>query len=660
MAEAGFVSLLIALALSIYGMIGSVVGKRTGAHQLQESAKRTAYLVPAALLMSTLALVIAFLRRDFSLEYVAGHSNLAMDPVYTWVAFYAGNEGSLLYIAFVLSLMTAAVVAFAPRTLRGSMPYTLTILMGVQTFFLGVMSIMANPFDVLPVTPPDGQGINPLLTHPGMFFHPPMLMAGLVGVSVPFALAMGMLINGSTSDDWVDAGRVWSLIIWAILGIGLLLGSWWAYTILGWGGYWAWDPIENVALMPWLVLTGFLHSIMVQKRRGLFRVWNVVLMNVAFTLALFGIFINRGGPVVSVHSFASSTLGWVFLGFLAFSLLFSFGVFLIRYGSLRSTTSLDSTLSREAAFLANNLLLLAIAFVTLWGVVFPLISEVFRGVTVTVGAPFYDRVNGPLFLVLIFLMGVGPLMPWRTASWLTLRRAVQTPGLVALGTVALLLAFRVTHPFALISYGLCAFVAAGIFREWARGTVSRRRNGESYPLAFLSLIASNRPRYGGYIVHLAVVALALGVAGSSLYDVQRDVILAPGESVEVEGYRIEYTGTRTQLRSDRTEFLNDLQVSQGNGAPRPMMAWRALYPAQNIAATRAAIRSTPIEDLYIVSSESLDDGRVAFRILVNPLVWWMWLAGPILILGTLVALWPQKVPAAARTQRPVESSVPAV
>ena len=481
MAEAGFVSLLIALALSIYGMIGSVVGKGIGAHQLQVSAKRTAYLVPAALLISTLALVIAFLRRDFKLEYVAGHSNLAMDPVYTWVAFYSGNEGSLLYIAFVLSLMTAAVVAFAPRTLRGSMPYTLAILMAVQAFFLGVMSIMANPFDVLPSTPPDGQGINPLLTHPGMFFHPPMLMAGLVGVSVPFALAMGMLINGSTSDDWVDTGRVWSLIIWAILGIGLLLGSWWAYTILGWGGYWAWDPIENVALMPWLVLTGFLHSIMVQKRRGLFRVWNVVLMNVAFTLALFGIFINRGGPVVSVHSFASSTLGWVFLGFLVFSLLFSFGVFFIRYGSLRSTTSLDSTLSREAAFLANNLLLLAIAFVTLWGVVFPLISEVFRGVTVTVGAPFYDRVNGPLFLVLILLMGVGPLMPWRTASWLTLRRAVQTPGLVALGTVALLLAFRVTHPFALMSYGLCAFVAAGILREWVKGTASRRKKGQSYP-----------------------------------------------------------------------------------------------------------------------------------------------------------------------------------
>ena len=659
MAEAGFVSLLIALALSIYGMIGSVVGKGIGAHQLQVSAKRTAYLVPAALLISTLALVIAFLRRDFKLEYVAGHSNLAMDPVYTWVAFYSGNEGSLLYIAFVLSLMTAAVVAFAPRTLRGSMPYTLAILMAVQAFFLGVMSIMANPFDVLPSTPPDGQGINPLLTHPGMFFHPPMLMAGLVGVSVPFALAMGMLINGSTSDDWVDTGRVWSLIIWAILGIGLLLGSWWAYTILGWGGYWAWDPIENVALMPWLVLTGFLHSIMVQKRRGLFRVWNVVLMNVAFTLALFGIFINRGGPVVSVHSFASSTLGWVFLGFLVFSLLFSFGVFFIRYGSLRSTTSLDSTLSREAAFLANNLLLLAIAFVTLWGVVFPLISEVFRGVTVTVGAPFYDRVNGPLFLVLIFLMGVGPLMPWRTASWLTLRKAVQTPGLVALGTVALLLAFRVTHPFALMSYGLCAFVAAGILREWAKGTVSRRRNGLSYPMAFLGLIASNRPRYGGYIVHLAVVALALGVAGSSLYDVQRDVILAPGESVDVEGYRIEYTGTRTQVRSDRTEFLNDLQVSRGNGEPRPMMAWRAFYPAQNIAATRAAIRSTPIEDLYIVSSESLDDGRVAFRILVNPLVWWMWLAGPILVLGTIVALWPQQISTTARTQRPVESSVQA-
>ena len=651
MAETGTLSLYIALTLTGYGVVGLVLGKLMRSQPLLESARRTAYLVPLALLVSTLSLVTAFLRHDFQIEYVASHSNLAMNPVYTWVAFYAGNEGSILYISLVLAVLTAAVAITAARSLVASMPYTLAILMVIQGFFLGVMATLANPFDLLPFAPPDGQGINPLLTHPGMFFHPPMLMAGLIGVSVPFAIAMGVLIEGRITDNWVDIGRVWGLAIWAILGVGLLLGAWWAYTILGWGGYWAWDPIENVALMPWLVLTAFIHSIMVQKRRGLFRVWNIVLVNVAFTLALFGIFINRGGPVPSVHSFGASTLGWLFLGFVGFGLLFSFGVFFLRYNAIKSQSSLESMLSREAAFLANNLLFLAIAFVTLWGVVFPLISQVFRGVTVTVGAPFYNQVNGPLLLVLIFLMGVGPLLPWRNASVSSLRKAVQVPGLTAIVALGILLALGVYKPFAMIAYGICAFVAAGIVHEWVRGTRARHRRGENYAVAFGRLLAANRPRYGGYIVHLSIVALALGITGSSFYGVQRDFILAPGQQVEVEGYTVEYVGTRVKVLSDRTEFLNDLTATRGQGEPKPMLAWRAFYPDQRMSATRAAIRSTPIEDLYIVSSESLADGRVAFRILVNPLVWWMWVAGGILVLGTLVALWPQRVPAVALSPR---------
>ncbi len=660
MAETGTLSLYIALALTVYGVVGLVLGKTLRSQPLLESAKRAAYLLPLVLLVSTLSLVTAFLRHDFRIEYVASHSSLAMDPVYTWVAFYAGNEGSILYISLVLAVLTAVVATQASRSLVASMPYTLAILLVIQGFFLGVMATLANPFELLPFTPPDGQGINPLLTHPGMFIHPPMLMAGLIGVSVPFAIAMGVLIEGRITDAWVDVGRVWGLTVWAILGVGLLLGAWWAYTILGWGGYWAWDPIENVALMPWLVLTAFIHSIMVQKRRGLFRVWNIILLNVAFTLALFGIFINRGGPVPSVHSFGASSIGWLFLAFLGLGLLFSFGVFALRYKTIRSQSSLESMLSREAAFLANNLLFLAIAFVTLWGVVFPLISQVFRGTTVTVGAPFYNQVNGPLLLVLIFLMGIGPLLPWRNASLGSLRRAIQTPGLTAIAVLGILLALGVVNPFALIAYGLCAFVAGGIVHEWARGTRARHRRGENYAVAFGRLLAANRPRYGGYIVHLSIVALALGITGSSFYGVQRDVILAPGQQVEVEGYTVEYVGTRVRALSDRTEFLNDLTVTRGGGEPKPMLAWRAFYPDQRMSATRAAIHSTPIEDLYIVSSESLEDGRVAFRILVNPLVWWMWVAGGILVLGTVVALWPQRAPVVAlspRTDRVATSPV---
>jgi cytochrome c-type biogenesis protein CcmF len=576
-----------------------------------------------------------------------------MDPIYTWVAFYSGNEGSLLYIAMVLSLLTAIAVKFMPKSLESIKPYTFAILSGILTFFLAVMTFMANPFDTLPFIPADGQGINPLLTHPGMFFHPPMLMAGLIGVSVPFSIAMGMLITGHISNNWVEFGRVWSLLIWATLAIGLLLGSWWAYTILGWGGYWAWDPIENVALMPWLVLTAFIHSIMVQKRRGLFKVWNIVLINIAFTLALFGMFINRGGPVVSVHSFASSALGWVFLGFLAFSLVFSFGVFYLRRTNLKGTASLDSMLSREAAFLANNILLLAIAFVTLWGVVFPLVSEVFQGTTVTVAAPFYNKVNGPLFFVLIFLMGVGPLIPWRNSSWGSLRKAIQLPGLVATGAIILLLLMGITKPFAFLSYGLCAFVATGILREWIKGTLSLKGKGHNYAFAFVKLVAANRPRYGGYIAHLALVSLALGVIGSSFYGIQKDVILAKGESVKVDTYNIEYIETKVLIKADRTEFLNYLNVTDDRNRNIEMMAWRAFYPDQNMAATRAAIKSTLIEDLYIVSTEALADGRVAFRILVNPLIWWMWFAGPLLVTGTLIALWPQSTVAFSKSDYPM-------
>ena len=647
MAELGSISLLIALALALYSAAGSVLGSVRHVPRLEASARNATYLIPIALGLATASLVAAFVSRDFQIAYVAAHSNLAMKPVYTWVALYAGNEGSLLYIALVLSGMAALAVKLAPASLRESLPYTNAILMMILTFFLAVMVTMANPFDLLSFAPADGQGINPLLTHPGMFIHPPMLMTGLIGISVPFAFAMGALISGRSMDAWVDTGRAWSLVVWAILGSGLLLGAWWAYTILGWGGYWAWDPIENAGLMPWLAITALVHSVMVQKKRGMFRMWNIVLINVAFTLALFGIFINRGGPVPSVHSFGASTLGWVFLMFLGVGLLFSFAVFFFRFGRLKSSGSLESSLSREAAFLVNNLLLLGVAFVTLWGVVFPLISQLFRGQTVTIGAPFYDKVNGPLLLGLIFLMGVGPLLPWRHASLRTVRRSMMVPGGVGMAVVALLLLLGVRTPLPLISFGLFALVAGSILQEWTRGTRVRHRKGENYALAFGRLIAANRPRYGGYIAHLAILLLAMGIVGSSFYGIQKDVILAPGEEERVGEYTITYLGARVEERSDRTEFFNAIEVSKGDGAPARMTVWRAFYADFSMVATRAAIRSTPLEDLYIVTSESLNDGRVAFRILVNPLVWWMWWAGPVLMLGTLVALWPERRPSLA-------------
>ena len=658
MADLGAISLWIALALAAYAAIGSVLGKTRDSTVLVDSSRNAVYLLVLVLLVATLSLIVSFINHDFEIAYVAAHSELAMPDRFTWVAYYAGNEGSLLFISFSLALMSALALWLAPVKVRDTLPYTAGVLMRVMTFFLAVTSIMANPFDKLPFTPLDGDGINPLLTHFGMFFHPPMLMAGLIATAIPFSFAMGSLIGGKTGDEWVDTGRIWGIISWAMLAVGLLLGSWWAYTILGWGGFWFWDPVENAAFMPWLGLTAFVHSIMVQKRRGMFRMWNIVLINVSFGLALYGMFMNRGGSVPSVHSFGSSSLGWVFLLFLGIGILVPFIIFFWRYPLLKSAQNLDSMLSREAAFLVNNFLLLAIAGVTMWGTVYPLISKLFTGVELTVARPFYDQVNGPLMLGLIFLMGVGPLLPWRRATPASARRALMPPGFAAAVTVLILLALGARQEYALIAFGLAAAVTAGIFAEWYRGTRSRQRSsGEIYPLAFLRLIAANRPRYGGYIVHLGILMLAIGAIGSSFYGTQRDVALSPGESLTVEGYTINYIDSETRLFPDREQQTARFELYRGERFLGLMEPVRTFYTNFRIGATTAAIRSTPLEDFYVIPSEFSDGGGAVFRILVNPLVWWMWASGPIMAFGAIFAILPQRRPSPVSVRIPKGSVI---
>ncbi len=658
MGDLGAISLWIALALAAYSAVGSVAGKLRGSVALVDSGQAAMYATVVVLFVATLSLVVSFISRDFEIAYVALHSDLAMPDRFTWVAFYAGNEGSLLYIAMVLSVMSAIAIWRAPERVRDALPYTTGVMMLVLTFFLAVMAVMANPFDKLPFVPADGEGINPLLTHFGMFFHPPALMAGLVGITIPFSFALGSLLARQTGDEWVDPGRVWGIITWALLAAGLLLGSWWAYTILGWGGYWFWDPVENAAFMPWLALTAFIHSIMVQKRRGMFRMWNIALVNVAFGLALYGMFMNRGGSVPSVHSFGASTLGWVFLLFLAVGVIVPLIIFFWRYPLLKSAQNLDSMLSREAAFLVNNLLLLGIAFVTLWGTVYPLISPLTSGEEITVARPFYDQVNGPLMLALVFLMGVGPMLPWRRANWASVRRALTVPAGVAALAVVVLLAFGLrpstsSGAYALAGFGLAAFVASGILMEWYRGARARHRNSqENYAVAFLRLVWANRPRYGGYIVHLSVLMVALGIVGTSFFNAQKDVVLSPGETATIENYEIRYLGTTMIPFGNRTEFISSVEVYRDGQFLDTINPNRAFYPNFNMASTRAAIRSTPVEDFYVVPSENLPDGDVGFRILVNPLIWWMWVAGPVMVLGTIIALWPEpsRVPVRAPTR----------
>jgi cytochrome c-type biogenesis protein CcmF len=487
-----------------------------------------------------------------------------------------------------------------------------------------------------------------------MFIHPPIQMTGLVVVAIPFAIAIGALLAGKGgSDEWVDLGRVWGMISWLILTIGLLLGSWWAYTILGWGGYWAWDPVENSALMPWLAMTAFVHSIMVQKRRGMFRMWNMIIIIIAFTMALLGMFINRGGPVPSVHSFAQSAMGWIFLGFMAFTLVASIGVFIWKMDTLKSRGRLESMLSRESAFLAQNIAFLIVAFVTLWGTIFPIFSETASDITITVGQPFFNLVNGPILLFIVFLMGIGPLIPWRRATMKSLVRALKIPLLAAGATGILFMIFGPRQPVATVAFMTCALVIAGIVHEWVRGTRSRHRKGENYALAFTRLISANRPRYGGYVVHISIIMLAAGAIASSFYSVQRDLVMSPGDTETIGEYTFTYTGTTHKSYPDREEDYAQFEVYSGDKYLGVMEPFRAVYPDFRIASTRGAIHSTIMEDFYIVPSEFSDGGQAVFRVLINPMVWWMWASGPIMILGTVLGLSPQRQPA------PVTLRVPA-
>lgn len=684
MADLGGIALLLGMVLSIYSVVGSIVGEKKGMAELVVSARRAMYMTLLSAAVASGVLINAFVQNDFSIKYVADHSNTLMDRAFVWVAFYAGNEGSLLYILLILTILSALSIWFAPKRLARSMPWTIAILAVIQLFYFGVLSFFASPFELLDTIPVDGRGINPLLTHPGMFSHPPLLMGGLISITIPFAFASGALIAGSYGDDWIDVARVSAILSWGVLGTGMLLGAWWAYTILGWGGYWAWDPIENVALMPWLVLTAFIHSIMVQKRRGMFRMWNVALLNIAFVLAQLGMFINRGGPVVSVHSFAASTLGVIFMVFMFVSLIFAFGLFLWRMPRLKSDRAMESFLSRESAFLVNNFLFLAVMAVTLWGVLFPLFSDLARDVSVSVAAPYFDRANGPVLLGIVVMMGIGPLLPWRKASARSLKQWFVWPLLAGVVTVGILLAVGVQRPIAILAFGVLAFVATSISEEWWRGTAARHRSGDNWVMAWWRLVNGNRPRHGGYIVHLSILMLGLGIIGTNFYQQRTDGALELGESLVIDNYRIEYVDNGDSSRPDRIaqwaemtvyridedDYTVEIDAARAEGASGFTLAdstarpndkylgqiepWHGFYPDFNMASVRSGIRSTVLEDLYVIPRDFLADGRVSLAVSINPLAWWLWASGPFFIIGTMIALWPQASVERRRTREPVQ------
>lgn len=670
MSEVGSIALALGICVSAYALVGSLIGIRSNVPELIISSRRGIYMSLLAASAASLALLIAFMTNDFTIKYVYENSNTVMGRGYTLVAFYAANEGSLLYITLALTLMSTLSIRFAPQRFDKALPYTTAILATAICFFFTTMLLVANPFDLLDFDAADGRGINPLLLHPGLYSHPPLTMAGLIGISIPFAFSTGALISGEYGDDWVDIARVFAIIMWGLLGVGMLIGAWWAYTILGWGGYWGWDPIENVALMPWLVLTAFIHSIMVQRRRGMFRMWNIVLIDIAFVLSLLGVSINRGGTVVSVHSFAESSLGLLFLGFMILSLVFAFSIFLWRYPKLQSERAVESFLSREASFLVNNFLLLVVTSVTLWGVLFPLFSNLARDVDVSVSAPYFNRVNGPVLLIIIIIMGIGPLLPWRRTSARSIKRWLIPPTIAALAVVAIFMFSGTTEFWAVVGFAAVSFAAVAVLEEWWLGALSRVRNlDEAVPVAWWRLIKGNRPRHGGYIVHLAVLSVAIGVIGTQFFDQRYDAAIMPGESIVIDNYRIQFLERRVDDRPDRVAQWADINVysinpeeytvERNNAAIEGRPGFIVNTGARNgdrligklapsyeqhrnfeLISVRSGIMTSPLEDLYVIPRDFLQDGRVSLAVSINPLAVWLWIAGPIFILGTMVALWP--------------------
>ncbi|HEY8841768.1 MAG TPA: cytochrome c-type biogenesis CcmF C-terminal domain-containing protein [Candidatus Dormibacteraeota bacterium] len=591
---------------------------------------RRAFYASAAMIVLVAALLeFGLLSHDFSLAYVTEHSDLSTPLPLVAAAFYGGQEGSLLYWALVLGLLGSASLIASSRLGLRLAAYAAGILAAIETFLLVVLVLVASPFDLLSITPPDGLGLNPVLRDGGMLIHPPVVLAGFASFAIPFSFAAAALLAGRSDAAWIAHTRRFALLAWALQSTGLVLGMWWAYHVLGWGGYWGWDPVENVALMPWLATTAYLHSSQVQERRGRLRAWNFALVILAFLLVVFGTFIVRSGVVPSVHTFAVSAIGPWFFGFLFVCLVFSIGLLAFRAGSLSSTSRPAATVSRESAFVLQNLLLIGVIAVVFWGTVLPLVSGML-GQERVVGVPYYERAAGPLFVVLLALMAAGPLLPWRHAGSSVIS-ALRWP-LAAAGIVlAALLVAGVRSVPALLAIPLAAAAGTTCLVEYSRMGLKLRRSRRGWAQA-AAVVVRKRRRYGAYLAHLGMVVLVVGIAGSHFWQQEKIVALKPGEQVTVAGYTLTYTGAEQRQLADHTELVGTMRM--GDQTLEPARATYAGLGGQSL--THAAISSTPIADVYVVLAGLNDDGSAAFQIFVNPLVIWIWAGGAIVILGVVL------------------------
>jgi cytochrome c-type biogenesis protein CcmF len=701
MASVGQACLILALATCAYGIGASLYGARTGRRDWVDSGRRAVYGLAVLATAAFAILIAAFLRSDFHYTVVASHSSTTTPTFYKAAAAWSSQEGSLLLWVWLLSLWSSLVLFLVRRRLRDVAPYATAVLLGFGAFFAGLLVFWASPFQTVAAAPPEGTGLDPLLRHPSMMIHPPMLYSGYTLWTVPFAFAVGALVVRRVNADWIRATQRFALAAWLFLGIGIMLGARWSYAELGWGGYWAWDPVENASLLPWLTGTAFLHSVMVQEKRGMLKVWNVSLILATGTLAVLGTFLVRSGILDSIHAFGASTLGVPFV--ILIGLMIGGAIYLVasRRALLRSENRLDSLLSREAAFLANNLVLVGLAFVVFWGTFFPLISEAVTGTKQAVGPPWFDRYTVPLALVLVLLSGIGPVIAWRRATLANARRNFLKPAAVAAASLVVLLAFGVDRLTSLLMFTFAAFTVSVIAQELWRGVGARRAMSSEGPArALVSLVQRNRRRYGGYTVHVGMAVLFVGVAASTAFQHARDVRLQPGQSASVGAYRIEYVKptARPVYRAGRLERVAlgaDLQVSKGGKRVADLHTERGYYPSaapfasgslvrgifEGDATSEVGMKAGLTRDIWTVIQPDPDylnkviDGLDAktsgeppaqqlravgglisvygrgvfpaqFRFIVSPLVTWIWLGGIIVFLGGLIALWP--APDAAR------------
>ena len=642
-ATIGYASILLALIFALWGIIAPILGARTGQNGFFASVRAAITGQFIMVTLASLSLIYALVTTDFSVKYVFFNTTLSTPIYYRITGLWGALEGSLLLWEWILIIFSGLVAWIYKDRHRELMPWVLMIFSIVSAFFLAVIAFASNPFESIFPIPADGRGLNPLLEDANMMTHPPLLYTGFVALTVPYAFAMAALIIGRLDDAWIVTTRRWTLTAWFFLTMGNLVGAYWSYHVLGWGGYWAWDPVENAAFMPWLPATAFLHSVQVQERKRMLKVWNLSLIIIAFSLTIFGTFLTRSGILSSIHAFSSGPVGIIFLAFLAFILLTSFGLLAWRSNQLRGQPELDSLVSRESAFLLNNVVLVSALFTIFLGTIFPLISEAVAGVQVSVGAPYFNSVTVPLFLLLVFLMGVGPMIAWKKASWDNLRRNFLWPTVASFLVALFLFVWLVRDFLPLLGFTLLSFVVFTILFDTTLAVRARHRiAGEGVFSALVTLARRNQRRYGGLIVHLGVVLIFLGIAGSMSYSIEREATLQVGEGLSIGRYHIQFEGLKRSQQPTHSRVEGAFRVfNEGHeiGVLSPALKF---FPIQKSPVGRAVYRSTFIEDLYIILSgfSEVEQNQATLKVLVRPLLAWIWLGGFVIAFGTIVAVLP--------------------